>query len=375
MKRILTIAAATAIALVGCSKNNEFKVSADNLPNELNNQTVYFIEEMTPTPFDSVVVTNGSFEKTFADPTSDHSIFVSLGSSGFVRVIPESAHVRIVKTDDEMMPFEVTSNAPNSLNIQLQQYTKETNTALIPIQKEYSEAVKNYRSLLASEDPGEEKVKAVEDQINAIGERYTKTSNEINRKYYDANKDNFIGVLAFRELSFDNDQEWVDAYENSGQLIKDNEQNKARYEKLVVAAETAVGKQYKDYTIEDGLGNSAQLSDYLKDGRYLLVDFWASWCGPCRQAMPHLAKLNQEKANTLRVLSIGVWEEKIEDNNKAKQELNMTWETLFDKESKGVELYGIEGIPTILLISPEGEIVVRTHSPAAIDEKLAELNL
>lgn len=246
MKRILTIAAATAIALVGCSKKNEFKVSADNLPNELNNQTVYFIEEMTPTPFDSVVVTNGSFEKTFADPTSDHSIFVSLGSSGFVRVIPESAHVRIVKTDDEMMPFEVTSNDPNSLNIQLQQYTKETNTALIPIQKEYSEAVKNYRSLQASEDPGEEKVKAVEEQINAIGERYTKTSNEINRKYYDANKDNFIGVLAFRELSFDNDQEWIDAYENSGQLIKDNEQNKARYEKLVVAAETAVGKQYKD---------------------------------------------------------------------------------------------------------------------------------
>ena len=374
MKRILTIAAATAIALVGCSKNNEFKVSADNLPNELNNQTVYFIEEMTPTPFDSVVVTNGSFEKTFADPTSDHSIFVSLGSSGFVRVIPESAHVRIVKTDDEMMPFEVTSNDPNSLNIQLQQYTKETNTALIPIQKEYSEAVKNYRSLQATE-ASEEELTALKDQQRAIGERYTKTSNEINRKYYDANKDNYIGVLAFHELNFGNDQEWIEAYENSGQLIKDDERNKAHYEKLVVAAETAVGKQYKDYTIEDGLGNSVQLSDYLKDGRYLLVDFWASWCGPCRMKMPHLAKLNQEKANTLRVLSIGVWEESIENNNKAKQELNMTWETLFDKESKGVELYGIEGIPTILLISPEGEIVVRTHSPAAIDEKLAELNL
>lgn len=374
MKRILTIAAAAVIALVGCSKKNEFKVSADNLPDELNNQTVYFIEEMNPTPFDSVVITNGSFEKTFVDPTSDHSIFVTFGPSAFVRVIPESAHVRIVKTDDETMPYEVTSKDPKSLNIQLQQYTKETNEALRPIQSEYSKAVQDYRTLQATE-ASEEELTALKDQLNAIGERYTKTSNEINRKYYDANKDNFIGVLAFRELSFDNDQDWIDAYENSGQLIKDNEQNKARHEKLVVAAETAVGKQYKDYTIEDGLGNSAQLSDYLKDGRYLLIDFWASWCGPCRQAMPHLAKLNQEKANTLRVLSIGVWEEKIEDNNKAKQELNMTWETLFDKESKGVELYGIEGIPTLLLISPEGEIVVRTHSPADIDEKLAELNL
>lgn len=375
MKKIIALSAAIAIALAGCEKKTgDFKISAENLPTELNDQMVYFALAGTPEPFDSVDIVDGSFEKTLTNLNSDQIVYTLIGIDYFI-LIPEPGSVHIVKTDLEGMPYEVVTEKPEGLNARLQEFTKEMHDAISPIQSEYAAAAKKNNELYLSGTASETELAEIDRRLNEIGERLSNARNAVARKHYEANKDNPIGEIAFGEIPFDSDADFIAAYESANDNIKNNKRYAKKYEKLKHASETQVGMQYKDYTIEDGLGNSAKLSDYLSDSRYLVVDFWASWCGPCRKAMPHLAKISQEKSRTVRVLSIGVWDENIEDYEQAKQELNMTWDTLYDKEGEGTKLYGIEGIPTILLISPKGEILVRTHVPADIDAKLAELNL
>lgn len=376
MIRTLALVSVMTVTLAGYSQEKEFILTAENLSTELNDQMVYFRETTTPEPFDSVRITNGSFEKSFAYPIANRFIYMTIGKR-FFRLIPEATHIRIIAKKEGSTPYEIASDNPTSLNARLQAYSRELSDALMPLQRESMEVAKSYSTLMKNKgNPQDDKeLKRLQARQEEVQKQYSGSIYRIAHKYYQANKDNILGAIIFRELPYESDEEWANAYEKAPNHVKNYELNKKHYDAIQKSAETQVGKQYLDYLIEDGLGNSTKLSDYLRDGRYLVVDFWSSSCGACYKSMPHLRRLSQEKPNAVRILSIGVWEQNKEDNDKAKQKLNMTWDTLFDRDNRGVDLYGLLGVPTLLLISPEGEILVRTHTPDDIDEKLTELNL
>ena len=119
-------------------------------------------------------------------------------------------------------------------------------------------------------------------------------------------------------------------------------------------AATGVGSKYVDFDID-----GQKLSDYVgKDGKYLLVDFWASWCGPCIRQTAVIKDLYKKYADKLNVLGVAVWDEP-DATRRAIESHGLTWPCILNAQSVPTDLYGITGIPCIMLIAPDGTIVSR----------------
>lgn len=124
---------------------------------------------------------------------------------------------------------------------------------------------------------------------------------------------------------------------------------------------TAEGQPFIDFKVTGGslTGEDVSLSDYVGKGKYILVDFWASWCGPCRGEIPNLKNIyNKYKGDNFDVLSIAVWDEKAE-TLKAIEEEKLVWNQIINGQEEPAKLYGINGIPHIILFGPDGTIVKR----------------
>ena len=158
--------------------------------------------------------------------------------------------------------------------------------------------------------------------------------------------------------------------------LMQSEAGKILLEEAQKVKKTAQGAPYADFSFKDDQGNSVNLSDYLGKGKYVLLEFWASWCGPCRADLPHLKEVYERyHPKGFEVISISM------DDDKAKwlkavDEEKMKWLQVSDlKAFQGdlSKLYNFTGIPTCVLISPDGKIVTRNMRGSWMDKKLIEL--
>ena len=119
-----------------------------------------------------------------------------------------------------------------------------------------------------------------------------------------------------------------------------------------------------------------KISDVVSKNKYTLIDFWASWCGPCRREMPNVVAAYKEyNKKGFGIVGVSL-DSDAEAWKKAIKDMGMTWDHMSDVKGwqcEGAALYGVNSIPATVLVAQDGTIIARNLRGEAIKEKLAEL--
>ncbi len=201
-----------------------------------------------------------------------------------------------------------------------------------------------------------------------------------------ANADNFVSVLALSNLRGQLEDAEMNTLINSLlPEVQGHKYVKGMKDALSARMNTSEGKMFSDFTINSVVGmtrsvppqpkySEVKFSDYVGKGKYILVDFWAPWCGPCKREIPNLKAVYEKYAGKdFDILSIAVWErEPVQVTIDTAAELGMIWSHINNAGSIPTDIYGVEGIPHIMLIGPDGTILKRDLRGEAIGEEIAK---
>lgn len=159
------------------------------------------------------------------------------------------------------------------------------------------------------------------------------------------------------------------AYDNDATINR----IKSNVEKL---KKTNVGQKFTDFEMQTPDGKAVKLSDYVGKGKVVLIDFWASWCGPCRREMPNLVEIYKKYKNKgFEIVGVSLDSNAEAWKNGIKQ-LNITWPQMSDLsmwDCEGAQLYAVSSIPHTVLVDGEGTILARGLHGEELQEKIAEV--
>lgn len=351
--KILKILALSAIAITANAQNYTITGTADS---KLEGKSVKLTNTEDMNVAAETTVKDGAFK--FNGTVDDQALFeIQVGNRrnrGYVIVEP-NAEVKIDFTQQPPVVSGGLNDRLAALDKAISEKSQELNAKVQQMQADG----KSREEIEAFVTPG----------IEALYDVY--------RQAIEENKENMLGayVLGMVAPEFYNSLESLEAAMADVKYAEKIYTLRTQRDSYLKAAATEAGKMFVDFSGFTVDGNPSRLSDYVGKGKYVLVDFWASWCGPCKGEIPNLIELQKNfGGEKFTVLGVNVWDE--EDKFKAAlAEEGITYPQIYiprDNKDNATEMYGIQGIPQIILFGPDGTIIKRNLRGQSMKDFVAE---
>ena len=367
MKRLLWFAAVAAVCVSCGGKKSGYVIDGKIAEGrtDLEGKYVYLIPYGSDgAATDSALIEKNTF-KLQGEPTADGLYALYLKDEGDemmsrVGEAPFSAVFVLQKGEMQAVldSFSYVTGTPE-------------NNAFKDIRSVLVDAQKNYMNLVSNVKEGElEAVKAKAKQLE--DEMMAKV-----KAYIEANPNKLTTAKLLTDFQFGLDEKTQEeALAKADSAFMKFPGIKEMAEHLQAMKKVAVGQKFTDFEMVDLKGDTHKLSDYVGKGNVTLVDFWASWCGPCMQEVPNLKKTYEtyhKKGFEIVGISLdsekGAWEAAVKDKQ-------MNWIHLSDLrgwQSAGGALYGVRSIPNTFLVDKDGTIVGHNLFGEELNKKLDEL--
>ena len=276
----------------------------------------------------------------------------------------EHGSISITGVADSMYNATVTGTLSNDLNSDLQ--------GMLATVRKAEEA---FNANMAAASPDQQ---LPQDSIFAMYEQLNKSRQTITIGFVSLHPASVVSATEVLEMFMYNpDPRTFDSvFHLLDSSILRTPTGKELIKRLEIAKRTDIGQPAPLFTMDDQMGRPIELSKQL--GKYLLIDFWASWCGPCREDNPNLVKAYQEYGEKgFGIVSVSLDSEKDRDKwLEAIRKDKLTWVHVSDLkgwENAAARTYGINGIPMNFLLDPEGRIIAKGLRGGDLRRKLADL--
>ncbi len=360
MKKSTLFTLLVALILLGACNSKSYRIKGTVSDPNIADSTKVYLSKYNKKfiHLDSTYVIDGKFEiKGEVDSTQNAYLGFMKGKrlQNLANFILESGNITV--DVDTNFRYKITGTEQN--NILADFSAKE-----MELGKKASEVMKKYRVATTEKDSLSDVLVKIQEDFYAIAYDYS-------TKY--VNTLAGTNILLNTNMGYSFDKKYA-VLSKMTEETKSNPRVKAFVKQIEQEKKTAKGQPYTDVTLKDRAGKEVKLSDYVGKTDYLLVDFWASWCGPCIRSLPELKKFyNAHKGSKFDVVGISL-DNKQEDWEKSIKKNEIVWHHMSDLkgwQSTAAEAYAIRAIPATILIDKNGTIVGK-NIPLRKVEKLLE---